>query len=157
MWNAYHIVAWEAVYLPGRKDLVWHLWAFFGNYVTNVWQPLLPQLSQAQGTKQRSYIAHALNKNVCPVKGIHEALEPGAAAPGLHRKINNSPRNAQQTHGEVYGPHNTYKLQNGQIKTFDSFPLIFKCSFTHSCRISSRGKWNGICSEFQKAYHPVKL
>lgn len=66
-----------------------------------------PNTLRPRGASSRT-VAHTLNKNVCPIKCVRGALVPGAAAPVFHRKINTSPRNAQQTRGEVYGSHNTY-------------------------------------------------
>lgn len=83
--------------LPGRKDLVPHLLAFFGSYVTNIGQPPPPPTPPGPGEGEAGAGAQALNKNVCPIKCIRAALVPGAAAPLLPWKINNSPRNAQRT------------------------------------------------------------
>lgn len=66
-----------------------------------------PNALRPRGASRRT-VAHALNKNVYPIKCVRGVLVPGAAAPVFHRKINTSPRNAQQTRGEFYGPHNTY-------------------------------------------------
>lgn len=93
--------------MPSRKEGAGM--APFGSFlkmcVTNVWQRHLPPLPRAQGMSSGA-VARALNKNVCPIKCMRGALPPGAAAPASHGEINKSPRNAPQTCGEVYGPHN---------------------------------------------------
>lgn len=49
----------------------------------------LRRLSQTQKTSSEA-VAHTLNKNVCPIKCVHGALMPGAAAPLVHREVNES-------------------------------------------------------------------
>ena len=89
------------------KDLVLHLLAFLGNYVTNVQQPRPPPTPSDPGEGTAGAVAHALNKNVCPIKRRRGTLVPGAAVPLVPWKINKSPRNAQRTRGELYISDNT--------------------------------------------------
>ena len=68
-----HPGAWGAVCFPKKKDLVWHLLAFFGNYVTNEWQPPPPPAASGPEEGVAGAVAHALNKNARPMKLVHGA------------------------------------------------------------------------------------